>query len=232
MHTTSYQSAIMYIQCTLLNSTEPELSCATDSMGLSVFIQKSDVHLADMQSYRRITTCRSSKLLDHLMACQLLDYVNKSGLLRWRQSSYRIGHSTETTVSKVLSRRTAHHRRWRLIGTCVAGSVCSLWHSGSQHFDSVLEHVLRSVWNGAAVLLDVPGWPVPVRSNRFLNISSNSHRMWCTTGVRSWPSCSFCTPSVTTDLILLNWAHGIGPHLYADDTQICGSCRPSVSLEL
>jgi len=36
----------------------------------------------------------------------------------------------------------------------------------------------------------------------------------------------------TADLIPLFQARGLLPHLYADDTQIYGFCRPSASLEL
>ena len=44
-----------------------------------------------------------SKLLERLVARQLLDYLSKSGLLPRLQSAYRAGHSTETAVLKVLS---------------------------------------------------------------------------------------------------------------------------------
>jgi len=44
-----------------------------------------------------------SKLLERLVAHQLLYYLSKSGLLPWLQSAYRAGHSTETAVLEVLT---------------------------------------------------------------------------------------------------------------------------------
>ena len=36
----------------------------------------------------------------------------------------------------------------------------------------------------------------------------------------------------TADLLLLIEGHGLCPHLYANDTQVYGLCRPSATLEL
>jgi len=36
----------------------------------------------------------------------------------------------------------------------------------------------------------------------------------------------------TADMLLLIEGHGLCPHLYADDTQVYGFCRPSATLEL
>ena len=59
---------------------------------------------ADVRSYRPISNLSVvSKLLERLVARQLLDYLNKYGLLPRLQSAYRVGHSTETAVLKVLS---------------------------------------------------------------------------------------------------------------------------------
>jgi len=44
-----------------------------------------------------------SKLLERLVARQLVDYLNESRLLPDLQSAYRAKHSTETAVTKVLS---------------------------------------------------------------------------------------------------------------------------------
>jgi len=48
------------------------------------------------------------------------------------QSAYRVGHSTETAVLKVLS---GHPARRRLICIGIAGSICGLRIGGSRHFD-------------------------------------------------------------------------------------------------
>ena len=52
--------------------------------------------------------------------------------------------------------------------------------------------------------------------------------MWWTSGVRSRPHSLL----YTVDLIPLIQGHGLRPHLYGDDTQVYGSCRPSASLKL
>ena len=52
-----------------------------------------------------VTTVRlqQSKLLERLVARQLLDYLNAAGLLPEQQSAYRANHSTETAVVRILS---------------------------------------------------------------------------------------------------------------------------------
>ena len=157
-----------------------------------------------------------SKLLERLVARQLLDYLNKSGLLPWLQSAYRVGHSTETAVEGPVG-HPARHRLRRLICIGVAGFICGLRHGGSRHSDSAAENVLRSVWNGAAVDLDVSGRPVPVRRTGL----SASLLTLIVCGV---PQGSVLGPILfllyTADLILLIRSHGLYPHLYADDTDL------------
>jgi len=60
--------------------------------------------LADQKSYRPIAKLSVlSKLLERLVARQLLNYLNASRLLSDRQSAYLAYHFTETAVTKVLA---------------------------------------------------------------------------------------------------------------------------------
>jgi hypothetical protein len=66
-------------------------------------LMKPDLDPADVRSFRPITNLPvASKLLDRLVARQLMAYLNATRLLSSLQSAYRINHSTETMQLKVL----------------------------------------------------------------------------------------------------------------------------------
>ena len=67
-------------------------------------LKKEDADPSDVKFYRPISNLPVlSKLLERLVAKQLLDYLTTSRLLPDLQSAYRSFHSTETGVLKVLS---------------------------------------------------------------------------------------------------------------------------------
>jgi len=60
--------------------------------------------VADVRSYRPISNLLVlSKLLERLIAQQLMDYLMSANLLPQLQSGFKLWHSTETAVPNVLS---------------------------------------------------------------------------------------------------------------------------------
>jgi hypothetical protein len=67
-------------------------------------IKKLDLDASDVRSYRPISNLTVlSKLLERLVARQLIAYLKQHDLLPRLQSAHRSGHSTETSVLRVLS---------------------------------------------------------------------------------------------------------------------------------
>ena len=67
-------------------------------------LKKADLDPTDVKSYRPISNLSVlSKLLERLVARQLLDYLTFSKLQPRLQSAYRAHHSAETAVLKVLA---------------------------------------------------------------------------------------------------------------------------------
>ena len=67
-------------------------------------LKKVGLDPADVSSYRPISNLSvMSKLLERLVAKQLVGYLTASGLLPRLQSAYRAHHSTETAVLKVMT---------------------------------------------------------------------------------------------------------------------------------
>src|SRR5258706_626302 len=71
---------------------------------ITACLKKFNVDSSVVRSYRPSSNLPVlSKLLERLVARQLLAHLNSAGLLPRLQSAYRINHSTETAVLKVLS---------------------------------------------------------------------------------------------------------------------------------
>ena len=71
---------------------------------ITLMLKKPDADTADITQFRPISNLPVlSKLLERLIAKQLLDSLTTFWLLPDQQSAYRAYHSTETVVQKVLS---------------------------------------------------------------------------------------------------------------------------------
>jgi len=71
---------------------------------ITPLLKKPSLDAADVKSYRPISNLSVlSKLLERLVAKQLIDYLKSAELFPSYQSAYRINHSTETAVLHFLS---------------------------------------------------------------------------------------------------------------------------------
>jgi len=78
--------------------------CVYVLMVITPLLKKPDLDLADVKLYRPISNLSVLyKLLERLVARQLLDYLNAHHLLPGCQSAYRSYHSMETAILKVMS---------------------------------------------------------------------------------------------------------------------------------
>jgi len=71
---------------------------------ITPILKKAGMDMTDLKSYRLISNLSVlSKLLERLVAKQLVAYLKDNDLLPDRPSAYRAHHSTETAVLRVLS---------------------------------------------------------------------------------------------------------------------------------
>ena len=178
-----------------------------------------------MGSYRPISNLPViSKLLERVVAQQLTDYLDRHSLLPPLQSGFRPGHSTETAVLRVIS---------DVLEAIDRGDVAALVLLDlSAAFDTVdhnilMERLRRTFGIDGAALQ----W--------FRSYLSGRTQSVCRGGASSPPvdlSCGVPQGSVlgpilfvlyTADLPSVVQRHDLSPHLYADDTQVYGSCRPA-----
>ena len=90
--------------CHMFNTSLQQGYVPSKSAFITPLLKKPDLDSADVKSYRPISNLLVlSKLLERLVARQLLDYLNAHHLLPDCQSAYRLYHSTETAILKVMS---------------------------------------------------------------------------------------------------------------------------------
>lgn len=184
----------------------------------------------DVKSYRPISNLSvMSKLLERLVAKQLVEYLTTSGLLPELQSAYRAHHSTETAVLKVLS---------DILKALDTGNLAVLTLLDlSAAFDTV-DHatLLRRLQVTYGLGGNVIRW-----FKSYLSCRTQFVRCGVSTSAPTTVECGVPQGSVlgpilfllyTADLLRLVERHHLHAHLYADDTQVYGSCPPMETSQL
>jgi len=197
---------------------------------ITPLLKKPSLDPADVKSYRPISNLSVlSKLLERLVARQLLGYLTAAKLLPDVQSAYRAHHSTETAVLKVMA---------DILHVVDSGDLAALALLDlSAAFDTVdhatLLHRLRASYGLGG---HVAGWFASYLDGRTQYVRCRGSSSTPTLGRFGVPQGSVLGPILfllyTADLIRLIRAHGLTPHLYADDTQIYGSCPPGNTVQL
>jgi len=157
------------------------------------------------------------------VARQLLEYLTSEKLLPELQSAYRAFHSTETAVLKVLS---------DILLAVDQGDLAMLTLLDlSAAFDTV-DHaiLLHRLEQSYGVCGSAHDWFAAFLHGRTQSVRCGSSRSAPRSLLYGVPQGSVLGPILfllyTADLIRLVESHGLSPHLYADDTQVYGSCRP------
>ena len=187
-------------------------------------LKKPDMDAADLKSYRPISNLSVlSKLLERLVAGQLLEHLNTWKLLPELQSAYRAGHSTETAVLKVLS---------DILSAVDRGDLAMLVLLDlSAAFDTV-DHktLLRRLKVSYGIAGTVLSWFRSYLRGRRQYVRCTDTRSALADVLCGVPQGSVLGPILfllyTADLLQLVQERNLHPHLYADDTQIYGSCAP------
>jgi hypothetical protein len=187
--------------------------------------KKPGLDAADPASYRPISNLPVvSKLFERLVVGQLTDYLNLHDLLLPLQSGFRQGHSTETAILRVLSDILQAVDR----GDLAALVLLDL----SAAFDTVdHEILLRRLAISYGITGSAHSWFRTYLSGRTYCIRRGTARSRVVDLTCGVPQGSVLGPILfilyTLDLIELVEDFGLSVHLYADDTQIYGSCRPT-----
>ena len=164
-----------------------------------------------------------------IVAKQLVGYLTASGLLPRLQSAYRAHHSTETAVLKVMT----DILRAFDTGNLAVLTLLDL----SAAFDTV-DHatLLRRLSVTYGLDSAVMSWFLYYLSGRTQFVRCGSSKSASSTLSCGVPQSSVLGPILfllyTADLLGLIEQHDLIPHLYADDTQICGNSPPSNVLQL
>ena len=188
-------------------------------------VKKPGLDVTDESSYRPISNLSVlSKLLERLVASQLMDYMSSANLLPALQSGFRPGHSTETAVLRVLSDILLAVDRGDLAALILLDMTAA--------FDTVDHDILLQRLNlSFGINADALQWFKSYLLGRTQYVRRGDSRSAIVALICGVPQGSVLGPILfimyTADLIPVIESHGLSPHLYADDVQVSGSCRPA-----
>ena len=193
-------------------------------------LKKPDLDDDEIKNYRPISNLPVlAKLLERIVARQLVNYLTVHGLLPRLQSAYRARHSTETALLKVTADILSALDRGDLASLALLDLSAAF---DTVDHDILLQRLRVSYGIGGAALR----WFQSYLGGRVQFVKYRgrcSSKTFVNYGV---PQGSVLGPILfllyTADLVALIEGHGLSPHLYADDTQIVGSCGPTDTTSL
>ena len=197
---------------------------------ITPIVKKVGLDPEDVKSYRPISNLPVlSKVMERLAARRLTDYFKSAGLLPPLQSGFRPSFSTETAVLKVLSDLLEAVDRGD-VGVLVLLDL-------SAAFDTVdhailLERLERTFGVSDGALR----WLTSYLLDRVQYVRVGADTSSAVTLPSGVPQGSVLGPllfiSYVVDLADLILSCRLQPHLYADDSQLYGSCRPGETAAL